>query len=46
MNNVLSYNAMMAWTAFGMQEYSTLEQHGKEIYNYFVRKPLELTTVH
>lgn len=32
----------MAWTAFGKQDYSTLEQHGKEIYNYFVHKPSEL----
>ena len=45
MDNALSYNAMMAWTAFGMQHYSTLEQHAKEIYNYFVHKPLELLNI-
>lgn len=42
MDNALSYNAMMAWTAFGMQDYSTLEQHANEIYNYFVHRPSEL----
>lgn len=36
---------MMAWTAFGVQDYSTLEQHGKEIYNYFVHKPSELLNI-
>ena len=45
MDNALSYNAMMAWTAFGMQDYSTLEQHAKEIYNYFVHKPYELLNI-
>lgn len=45
MDNTLSYNAMMAWTAFGMQDYSTLEQHAKEIYNYFVHKPSELLNI-
>lgn len=32
----------MAWTAFGTQDYSSLEQHGKEIYNYFVHNPDEI----
>ena len=36
---------MMAWTAFGMQDYSTLEQHGQNIYNYFVNKPSELLNI-
>ena len=45
MDNSLNYNAMMAWTAFGMQDYFTLEQHAKEIYNYFVHKPSELFDV-
>lgn len=45
MDNALSYIAMMAWTAFGMQDYSTLEQHAKEIYNYFVHKPSELLNI-
>lgn len=45
MDNALSYNAMMAWTAFGMQDYSTLEQHGNEIYNYFVHNPSELLNI-
>ncbi len=39
MDNALSYNALMAWTAFGMQDYSTLEQCAKHIYNYFVHNP-------
>lgn len=45
MDNILSYNAMMAWTAFGNQDYSTMERHAKEIYNYFVRKPSELLNI-
>lgn len=45
MDNVLGYNAMMAWTAFGMQDYSTLEKHAKEVYNYFVHKPSELLNI-
>lgn len=36
---------MMAWTAFGMQDYSTLEQHANAIYNYFVHNPSELLTI-
>lgn len=45
MDNALCYNAMMAWTAFEMQDYFTLEQHAKEIYNYFVHKPSELLNI-
>lgn len=45
MDNALSYNAMMAWTAFGKQDYSTLEQHASAIYNYFVHNPSELLTI-
>ena len=32
----------MAWTAFGSQDYSGLEQHGGVIYNYFVHNPGEI----
>lgn len=32
----------MAWTAFGVQDYSGLERHGGEIYNYFVHNPNEI----
>lgn len=42
MNNILSFNAIAAWTAFGVQDYSGLEQHGNEVYNYFVHHPDEL----
>lgn len=42
MDNLLNYNALMAWTAFGMQDYSDLEKHGQEVYNYFVHKPTEI----
>lgn len=45
MDNALSYNAMMAWTAFGMQDYSTLEQHANAIYNHFVHNPSELLSI-
>lgn len=45
MDNVLSYNAMMAWSAFGMQDYATLENHANEVYNYFVHKPSELLNI-
>lgn len=45
MDNTLSYNALMAWTAFGMQDYSTLERHGNEIYNHFVHRPSELLNI-
>lgn len=39
MNNQLNFSAIMAWTAFGAQDYFSLEQHGKDIYNYFVHNP-------
>ena len=42
MNHQLNFNAVMAWTAFGSQDYSSLEQHGREIYNYFVHYPSEI----
>lgn len=42
MNNLLSFHAVAAWTAFGAQDYSSLEQHGNDIYNYFVHNPQEL----
>lgn len=42
MNNLLNFNAIAAWTAFGAQDYSGLERHGNEIYNYFVHNPGEL----
>lgn len=42
MNNLLNFNAVAAWTAFGVQDYSGLERHGNEIYNYFVHNPGEL----
>lgn len=45
MDNALSYNAIMAWTAFGMQDYSSLECHANEIYNYFVHNPSELLNI-
>ncbi|HBY17049.1 MAG TPA: hypothetical protein DEG90_07935 [Porphyromonadaceae bacterium] len=45
MDNALSYNAMMAWTAFGTQDYSTLEQHANAIYNHFVHNPSELLNI-
>jgi len=32
----------MAWAAFGAQDYAGLEQHGWEIYNYFVHHPAEI----
>jgi len=32
----------MAWTAFGAQDYSGLEQYGGQVYNYFVYKPNEI----
>lgn len=42
MNDQLNYDVLMAWTAFGAQDYSILEQHGSNIYNYFVHNPREL----
>lgn len=32
----------MAWTAFGTQDYSGLEQYGGQVYNYFVHNPSEI----
>lgn len=42
MNPALNYHALAAWTAFGVQDYSGLEQHSREIYNYFVHNPKEI----
>lgn len=42
MNNQLNFDAVMAWTAFGAQDYFGLEQHGKDVYNYFVHNPSEI----
>ena len=42
MNNQLNFSAVMAWTAFGTQDYTSLEQHGGDIYNYFVHHPAEI----
>lgn len=42
MDNALSYNAMMAWTAFGLRDYPRLAKHGNEIYNYFSQHPQAL----
>lgn len=42
MNDLLNFNALMAWTAFGTNDYSGLEEHGGEIYNYFVHNPSEI----
>ena len=32
----------MAWTAFGVRDYSGLEQYGREVYNFFVHNPREI----
>ncbi len=42
MNSQLNYSAVMAWTAFGVQNYSGLEQHGNDIYNHFVHHPSDI----
>lgn len=42
MNNQLNCNAVLAWAAFGAQDYSNLERYGNEIYNYFVHNPTEI----
>ena len=42
MNNQLNFNAVAAWTAFGIQDYSGLEQYGVAVYNYFVHNPNDL----
>ena len=42
MNNQLNFNAVMAWAAFGAQDYSSLEQYGGLVYNFFVHNPCEI----
>lgn len=42
MNNQVNFSAIMAWTALGVQDYSGLERHGGELYNYFVHNPKEI----
>lgn len=42
MNNQVNYYATLAWTAFGVKDYSGLEQHGGMVYNYFVNNPGEI----
>ena len=42
MDNQLNFNAIMAWSAFGTQDYSGLEQYGGAVYNYFVHNPGEI----
>lgn len=42
MDNSVNFNALMAWTAFGAEDYRSLEEHGKYIYNYFVHNPNEI----
>lgn len=42
MDNSVNFNAIMAWTAFGAEDYRSLEEHGKYIYNYFVHNPNEI----
>lgn len=42
MNNVLNYNACMAWIAFGLRNYSDLEKYSDKIYNHFVHNPSEI----
>ena len=39
MNNQLNFNAIMAWAAFGAQDYYSLERHGGGIYGYFIHSP-------
>lgn len=43
MNDQLNFNALMVWTAFCSQDYSGLERHGREIYNYLIHNPSEIT---
>lgn len=45
MNNQLNFNAIMAWAAFGAQDYYSLERYGGEIYNYFVHNPNEILQI-
>ena len=42
MSNQLNLNAVLAWVAFGTQDYSSLEQYGNYVYNYFVHNPKEI----
>lgn len=42
MSELINFNAAMAWTAFGAQDYSGLEKYGNDLYNYFVHNPSEL----
>lgn len=42
MDYSVNFNALMAWTAFGAEDYRSLEEHGKYIYNYFVHNPNEI----
>lgn len=42
MNDQLNFNAVMAWVAFGTQDFAGLEKYGNEIYNYFVHNPREI----
>lgn len=42
MDNQLNFNAIMAWTAFGAQDYMGLAKHGSDVYNYFVHNPDEI----
>lgn len=42
MDSMLNFNATMAWTAFGAQDYSGLEKYGKDVYNYFVHNPEDI----
>lgn len=45
MDNALSYHAVMAWIAFGRQDYSRLAKCGNVVYNYFVHNPQELLNI-
>lgn len=42
MDKVLQLNAISAWLDFGTQNYAALEKHGSEVYNYFVKNPIEI----
>lgn len=42
MDKVLQLNAISAWLDFGTQNYAALEEHGSEVYNYFVKNPIEI----
>lgn len=45
MNEKLDLSAQMALRAFEKQDYSALEQHGKDIYNYFVHNPTSILSL-